>query len=218
MPGPPSALRPVPLADLHPTQITVGFREVAQKRLRWRARLRAAGPGSLPTAPVVLGPEGTLYLIDRHHLLRAVMDEGLTEALVTLVADFSGVAPQDVWPALAARGWGHPYDTSGRRRPFSEIPSALNALRDDPYRSLASALRRAGGFSKKAAPYSEFAWADFLRWRISPAAVALDFHRALDEARRLAGTAAARDLPGWRPDLDPIAGARAASPWPHAVG
>jgi hypothetical protein len=36
----------------------------------------------------------------------------------------------------------------------------------DPYRSLAGALRRTGGFAKDTTPYSEFLWADFLRRRI----------------------------------------------------
>jgi hypothetical protein len=167
---------------------------------------------------VVLGPAEALYLIDRHHLLRAMMDEGLGDALVTPVADFSGLEPAAVWPALAARGWCHPYDASGRRRPFSEIPPGLHALRDDPFRSLASALRRAGGFAKKAAPYSEFAWADFLRRRISPAALAMDFDAALQQALRLAGAAAARELPGWRAGSLTLPGPRAAAPWPHALG
>lgn len=113
---------------------------------------------------------------------------------------------------------GHPYGADGRRRPFSAIPATLDALRDDPFRSLASALRRAGGFTKKATPFSEFAWADFLRGRISPAALALDFDAALQQALRLTGTAAARDLPGWRAGHLVLPRARAAAPWLHALG
>ena len=29
-------LKPVPIAELRPTQMTVGYREVAEKRRRWR--------------------------------------------------------------------------------------------------------------------------------------------------------------------------------------
>ena len=29
-------LRPIPIAELRPTQMTVGYREVAEKRRRWR--------------------------------------------------------------------------------------------------------------------------------------------------------------------------------------
>lgn len=190
------------IADLHPTQITVGFREVAQKRLRWRSRIRTACENGAPklVAPIVLGPAGALYLVDRHHLACAIRDEGVQEVQIRLIADFSALAPQELWPALEARGWCRPYDADGRRRPFSDIPHILDALRDDPFRSLASALRRAGGFTKKAAPFSEFAWADFLRYRISSDAVATDFDGSLDRALILARTPAACRLPGWQPD------------------
>jgi hypothetical protein len=39
-------------------------------------------------------------------------------------------------------------------------------LIDDPFRSLAGELRRAGGFAKDTTPFSEFLWADFLRRRV----------------------------------------------------
>ena len=42
----------------------------------------------------------------------------------------------------------------------------MDQLKDDPFRSLAGALRRAGGFAKDTRPFSEFLWADFLRRRM----------------------------------------------------
>jgi len=205
------------LADLHPTQITVGFREVAQKRLRLRARLRKAGEGRAPklVAPVVLAPGGALYLIDRHHLACAMKAEGLEHIQIRQVADFSTVAEQDLWPALKARGWCRPYDADGQRRSFADIPRTLDALLDDPFRSLTSALRRSGGFTKRAAPFSEFAWADFLRTRIPSHTVAMDFDSALDHAMSLARTSAALHLPGWlaSSDIGPSLSASIASPY-----
>lgn len=205
------------LADLHPTQITVGFREVAQKRLQLRARLRKAGEGGAPklAAPVVLAPDGGLYLIDRHHLACAMRQEGVERVRIRQVADFSTIAAKDLWAALEARGWCRPYDADGRRRPFGDIPPTLDALLNDPFRSLASALRRSGGFTKWAAPFSEFAWADFLRTRIPSHTLAMDFDSALDHAMRLARTSAAQHLPGWlaRADPGPGPGASTASPY-----
>jgi hypothetical protein len=188
------------IADLHPTQITVGFREVAQKRLRCRAGVpnTSRRVALRKVAPVVLGPSGGLYLIDRHHFVCAAKMEGLDEVLIRQVADFSGLAPLQFWRALEAREWCHPFDSDGRRRAFADIPSSIDALTDDPYRSLASALRRAGGFRKTPKPFSEFAWADFLRFRISREAVETDFEGALDDALGLARTSAAFGLPGWR--------------------
>jgi hypothetical protein len=191
------------IADLHPTQITLGLREVAEKRRRWRARTRRGeicDPQPV-VAPVVLGPAGTPYLIDRHHLLRAVSEEGVGEVHVLPVADFSAMSPEAFWRTLDAHGWCHPYDAQGCRRPFGDIPEAIAELADDPYRSLASALRRAGGFRKKPTPYSEFAWADFLRHRVSSEVLAADFDAALRRALVIAGTSGACDLPGWSREL-----------------
>jgi hypothetical protein len=220
MTNPPTEPVLVRIADLHPTQITVGFREVAQKRLRWRTRIRKAGERGAAKliAPIVLGPGGGLYLIDRHHLACAMKDEGVQEVQIRQLADFSALDPQDLWPALEAKGWCRPYDTDGRRRPFADIPQTLGALRDDPFRSLASALRRAGGFTKRAAPFSEFAWADFLRRRISKDFVVMDFAGALDQALILAGTPDARGLPGWRSDSTATAGVSLRLPSLNAYG
>jgi hypothetical protein len=116
------------------------------------------------------------------------------------IADFSALSTNRFWDALDVRAWCHPYDAAGRRRPFSEIPDSIDGLVDDPYRSLASALRRRGGFSKTPAPFSEFAWADYLRSCVSREVLASDFEAALCLAQAQAGSPNARELPGWKAD------------------
>jgi hypothetical protein len=76
-------------------------------------------------------------------------------------------------------------------------------MKDDPYRSLAGELRRAGGFAKEVTPFSEFLWADFLRNRVKPNVLARDFANALIEAMALAKSSDANYLPGWC-GADPI--------------
>jgi hypothetical protein len=68
---------------------------------------------------------------------------------------------------------------------------------DDPFRSLAGALRRVGGFAKDTTPYSEFLWADFLRRNMKRREVEKDFDVALKKALRLAKEPEAAYLPGW---------------------
>ena len=89
------------------------------------------------------------------------------------------------------------HDQTGTRQDFEAIPESIDALKDDPYRSLAGELRRAGGFAKDITPFSEFLWADFLRDRVKPKAVAKDFENALAKALALAKTKDASYLPGW---------------------
>jgi hypothetical protein len=79
----------------------------------------------------------------------------------------------------------------------NDIPKSVSDLVDDPFRSLAGELRRAGGFAKETTPFSEFLWADFLRRRMKRKAVEGDFSRALEKALQLAKSNEANYLPGW---------------------
>ncbi len=192
-------LKPVKIEDLHPTQITVGMREVDEKRRRWRehkGKKKAEFLGR-HMIPVILGPKDRSYIIDHHHLSRALLDEGQTEVLTSVVADLRGLDRDAFWVVLEHHGWCHAYDERGARRSFADIPRSVAGLRDDPFRSLAGELRRLGGYSKETVPFSEFLWADFLRRRFKRKAVEQDFDGAVERALKLAKSAEAEYLPGW---------------------
>jgi hypothetical protein len=192
-------LKPVAILDLRPTQITVGMTEVEEKR----QRLRKRPPKKVGTflgahmIPVVLGPRGRNYIVDHHHLSLALHLEGMRDVLVTVIADMSWLERDQFWTVLDHHAWVHPYDTEGRRRGYSRIPKTVEGLVDDPFRSLAGALRRAGGFAKETTPFSEFLWADFLRRRFSRRRVERRFGRTLKEAMAVGRSEDARYLPGW---------------------
>src|ERR1700721_495582 len=84
-----------------------------------------------------------------------------------------------------------------KRRHYKDIPKSVTALVDDPFRSLAGELRRAGGYAKETTPFSEFLWADFLRRRMKRKRVEGDFDRAIAKALKLAKSMDANYLPGW---------------------
>lgn len=192
-------LCPVAIDDLRPTQITVGFYEVAQKRKKWRKQSEQAGGAFLGRhmVPTVLGPKEVHYIIDDHHLSLALHQEGVKEVLVTVAANLSSLSKDSFWRYLDNRSWCHPYDAKGRRTDFDEIPGSLDKLEDDPYRSLAGDLRHAGGYAKDLTPFSEFLWADFMRTRIKRGAIKSDFAKALASALKLAKSKDASYLPGW---------------------
>jgi len=192
-------LTPVPIEDLRPTQITVGMREVELMRERWRSRAPKKEASFLGhhMIPVVLGPKRRYYIIDHHHLCRALHEEGQTEVLVTIVADLDRLDRDQFWSVLDHRGWMYPFNQEGRRRPYSDIPKSVADLVDDPYRSLAGELRRAGGFAKDTTPFSEFLWANFLRDRIAAKTVKTQFDLSLKEALQLAKSKEPDYLPGW---------------------
>jgi hypothetical protein len=192
-------LNTVMIDDLRPTQMTVGFREVAEKRREWRERSdkgagKFLGSHMLPT---VLGPKQRYFVLDHHHLALALHRAGQTEVLVTVAADLSALAKAAFWTYLDNRAWCHPYDAAGRRRDFDAMPKKISDLVDDPYRSLAGELRRAGGFAKDTTPFSEFLWADFLRTRVRAKQIEDRFSAALEKAMLLAKSEEAGYLPGW---------------------
>jgi len=192
-------LHPVAISELRPTQITVGMHEVEMKRIHWRAEREEKGADFLGrhAVPVVIGPKQRLYLIDHHHLALALHLEGEPQVLTTEVADLSRLGKDEFWSVLDNRCWMHPFDAEGRRRGKEEIPRRVSGLVDDPYRSLAGALRLAGGYAKAEAPFSEFLWADFLRRRVKSDLVERFFPKALRKAVDLARTREAEHLPGW---------------------
>lgn len=194
-------LKPVKIADLRPTQITVGMREVKEKRKRWREKQKDKKKGEeflgKHMIPVILGPKQRPYVIDHHHLARALHDEGVEHVSITVVADLGRLEPDAFWFMMDNRNWMHPFDDDGRRRHYKDIPKSVDSLVDDPFRSLAGELRRAGGFAKDTTPFSEFLWADFLRRRLKRAAVERDFEQALETALQLAKSEDADFLPGW---------------------
>ncbi len=187
------------LAELHPTQLTVGKREVALKREQWRGLDKKARTLALSSHwfPAILGPQNQFYVVDHHHFGLALQEEGVKTVSVLMLKDLSWLAPDAFWRVMDFHQWAHPYDGDGQRRDFGMIPGRLGELLDDPYRSLAGALRRAGGFAKDVTPFSEFLWADYLRAELPASLLAENFDKALSKAGKLARSQPARYLPGW---------------------
>jgi hypothetical protein len=147
--------------------------------------------------PVIRGPKDRLYVIDHHHLSLALHRQGISDILVTVVADLSALETDAFWTVLDHRSWVHPYDEDGRRRSWRDIPKSVTDLKDDPFRSLAGELRRTAGFAKDTTPFSEFLWADFLRRRMKRKLVESHFRSAITQAMKLAKSQEAHYLPGW---------------------
>ncbi len=192
-------VRPVAIADLRPTQMTIGFAEVADKRAQWHGRLEKDGPDFLGShmIPVVIGPKNVPWMIDHHHLTRALLEEGVEHVLVSVVARLNHLDQRTFLTFMDSRNWLHPFNANGQRGDYGDIPKTIVKLKDDPYRSLAGAVRRLGGYAKTDVPYSEFLWADFFRHRIDAALLKDDFGRAAAKALKLAHRAQASYLPGF---------------------
>ena len=193
------SVHPIPILDLRPTQMTVGMREVKEKRKRFQEQDAEKLSKTLGKhmIPVVIGPDKRYYVVDHHHLARALHEEGVKDILVTVIGDLTMVQRDAFWGVMDNKRWVYPYDAKGERRHFKDLPKSVVDLKDDPFRSLAGELRRAGGFAKDTTPFSEFLWADFLRRRMTGKNVNENFSKALEKALALAKSKDAVYLPGW---------------------
>ena len=192
-------VHPVLIRSLRPTQMTLGLREVERKRAEWCTRRDRDGGEFLGShvIPAVIGPNGAYWLIDHHHLARALYDEGVEHVLVSVVAKLEHLPKRRFFSFMDCHNWFHTYNEEGKRCDWADLPHHIGKLADDPYRSLAGEVRRAGGYAKSLTPYSEFLWADFLRDRISLKQVTEKFGKALIKALDLARSSAASHLPGF---------------------
>lgn len=197
--SPTPSLHPVAISELRPTQMTVGMREVEQKRQDWRGLAPTKSGQFLGRhmIPVVRGPKGRYYVVDHHHLARALYEEKVEQILVSPVADLRALEKDEFWTFMDNRGWMHPFDADGQRHPRTALPKSVADLVDDPYRSLAGELRFAGGYAKDTTPFSEFLWADALRRRVDPKTAKDDFETALQKSLEFAKSPDAAYLPGW---------------------
>ncbi len=197
-------LQRVNIADLRPTQITVGAIEVAAKRRQWSSLKPKPREVLLNTHwfPTVLGPKGECFIVDHHHLGQALVQEGVKFGWAVQLADYSGMESKLFWRLMSFKHWAHPFDEHGAMCDYSSIPTQLEELRDDPYRSLAGAVRSAGGYAKDTEPYVEFLWADFFRGHfpakdLKPNAKG-DLHdKLLTKAVAVARSPVSQNLPGW---------------------
>lgn len=186
-------------AELRPTQLTVGYAEVAAKRAEWKQLGKKKRKALLAGHwfPGVLGPKQQCYIVDHHHLGLALLEEGVDSVPVLVLRDFSYLPPMEFWRAMEFYHWAHPYDAANQRCDYSAFPRSLSELQNDPYRSLAARVQRAGGYAKDAIPYAEFLWAGFLREHLKLGKNEALSAKRVARALALAHSSAAGYLPGW---------------------
>ncbi len=204
LPSPPPdvELIEVSIARLQPTQLCVGLAEVRSRQrdfLEESAEQRLRYLRTKPV-PLVRGGEGELWMIDRHHRLRALVEvDPEARAYGYVVLDLPGSGRHAVLQEMARRGWLYLHDGRGLG-PLEPavLPRHLLDLQDDPYRSLVWKLKRERLIEPHPLiPYHEFRWGAWLRSRPLPPFGSHRLEPALPTARSLVRSAAAAHLAGW---------------------
>lgn len=185
--------------DLHPTQLTLGLAEV---RKRAKA-MRQLAPGDLRSllqskpVPHVLGPGGRIYIIDHHHLCRALLEVGHERVILgTQLEDWSDLDLKSFWARMEAHSYCWPIDMNGNRRPYSRIPPHIRELTDNPWRTLARSIRGTA-YSNEDTPFQEFKWGDYYRSFMTQRLLECDSELAMELAVKLSHIDEAHDLPGF---------------------
>lgn len=203
----------IEVSQLRPTQITVGMITVQEKQREISKKKK--DPTELNSflkkkyEPVVIGPRENFYIVDHHHLARALWEEKIATTYASIIANYSNLDQVEFWKVMNEQNWIFPFDENGNG-PLSweNIPKNISDLRDDPYRSLATRVRDEGGYKKTKILYAEAQWANFFRKRIriqnSDSGQGQDFEgnfeTAVEQALVLAHSSEAKDLPGYIPD------------------
>ena len=166
--------------DLSPTQFATGKTEVMYKAKRLEKKF-ASSPDKLHdylllrTIPVVKRGK-KFYLVDHHHLVRALyealhdkVDDNELCVYVHVMLDGSSLSKEHFWKAMFERNYVYLFgaDGGGPKSP-DELPKHIHDLEFDAYRSLAWLVRDRHGYLKNNTPFSEFKWANFFRTRILP--------------------------------------------------
>lgn len=189
----------VALTDLRPTQFGVGLLQVMYEKddLAKLSSSKLKKTVLRKRIAVVIGPDGDFWLVDRHHLSRALWELDERKALVSIVGRVN--SRDGFWTTMAASHWAWLFDEQGNPRPAGELPRHIKDLPDYSYRSLAGFAENEHLFEKGGQVYFvEFAWARYfgeqLRWaKVNEKTL----QKRLDEARRVACLPRAAGLPGY---------------------
>ena len=228
----PGGMYKIRINDLAPTQFAVGKAEMLVPAARMKAKYRH-NPGRLHdyllVHPVPVVQRKTLfYLVDHHHLVRALyeaMHPELGDQICISIKFLFNATTLDqtyFWKQMHASNWVYLFDHEGAGpKPPQTLPKHIKDLGFDPYRSLAWIVRERHGYLKNSAPFSEFKWANFYRMRllldqdilagrltfddfaftvddVGELVLTGDGKEVIEEAMFLASSEEARGLPGYR--------------------
>jgi autotransporter-associated beta strand protein len=191
-PGP-FALYSVAVDQIAPTQMNEGLAEVYAKISGWNLLTSAQLQGTALTdiEPVVIGPNGQLYLLNGHHTFTSLLDSvyGASNPTiyVNVVANYSNLTTQQFWTQMQSANLLLPLNDgvpqTVNTATGAPIPASLTALTDDPYRGLERSILKnkssvlfpttanvtgavganTPGLDKMNGFYADFIWADAYR-------------------------------------------------------
>ena len=191
------------ILKLKPTQFAVGMLEVDEKIALVKNFTKKQMRDFLDEnpVPIVVGPHGYLYVVDRHHFLCVCYHVDVKKVRVKILKDLSKskMSYSSFWKWMFKTRNAYPFCQFGEGpRKALYLPKDIRGLADDPYRSLAWFVRKAGAFENSDRNFAEFKWANFFRSKKLLDQYGSDgMPRALIKATELAQSPGAKRLPGF---------------------
>ncbi|HGY5248058.1 TPA: ParB-like protein [Aeromonas salmonicida subsp. pectinolytica] len=189
----------VNIDQLHPTQGGVGQIQVdnTQAELAGKSEKQLDKVMKKKEIPIVIAPDGGYWLVDRHHLTKALWQLGVKQARVKVIARLQDKS--SFWSQMQGNHWAWLKDEKGAPLTPEQLPAHIGDLPDYPYRTVAGMLQDAGYFEKRDQVYFvEFAWASWLGQQLGWLPVdGASLMERLNQAKRLACSSKASDLPGY---------------------
>jgi hypothetical protein len=192
------------ILSLRPTQFAVGMLEIDEKikEVEKFSKKELKDYINDNAVPVVRSPDDELYVVDKHHFLCVCHHLGVEKVKVEIIKDFQLEVKMDYekfWKWMFKSRNSYPYCQFGEgpREPIY-LPHDIRGLADDPYRSIAWFVRKAGAFENSDKNFAEFTWANFFRSKkLLSKFGRKGFPQALIVAVKLAQSEEARGLPGF---------------------
>ena len=156
------------ILNLKPTQFAVGMLEVDEKIkiVKDLTKKQKRHFVEDTPVPVVVSPQGDLYIVDHHHFLCVCYETGIKKVHIQILRDFSKrkMSYSAFWKWMFKTRNAYPFCQFGEGpRKALYLPKDIRGLADDPYRSLAWFVRKAGAFENSEKNFAEFKWANFFR-------------------------------------------------------
>jgi hypothetical protein len=191
----------VDISTLHPTQFAIGYWEIDRRAEKVMTK-NAKKMGKYleeHVGKIVVGPSGEPYIFDRHHMAFLMFRTGKSPFIyATVEANFASLPADSFWKEMVARQWAYLYDGRGKG-PLDprQLPRKISDLEDDPFRSLAWAVREQDGYHASREPFAEFRWANYFRAKFTNENVNSNMEQLIQDALKLCHLPSAAGLPGY---------------------
>lgn len=162
--------------------------------------------------PAVIGPDQQFYILDGHHtsygLKKSAIPKNKKQLFLRIqkncvTCSFEGF---ERYMTETGKARSFLYDINYEKRRFFELPSSIEMLIDDPYRSLSWLVRKESCYKKVQRNYLEFTWAKVIRDEFTALGIILSESKK-KKLKKLVGKACLivkkekySHLPGYNPE------------------